>query len=83
MSCGPHAVPFAFPESGTVFSMRMSGGLSNVDSGTMVYWSYDWREYTVAYWLILALILVILAAEGIKWLLDRRKPRGSLQASIR
>ena len=82
IQCGPHAVPFAFPGSGTICSMRMAAALSDVDSGTMVYWSYAWREYTVAYWLILALILVILAVEGIKWLLNRRKSRSLVQAPI-
>jgi hypothetical protein len=77
--CGPLRVPFAQPGAGLFFGLdgRVQG--SSIP-GTSTFVSFSSDEYAVAYWFLMAIVLLEPIVEGGKWLWRQIRGRQVLES---
>jgi hypothetical protein len=72
VASGQFSIPFAFPAPGSFIGLTTK--LEDIsDPATSTRWADRWQEYTIAYWFLLLLVLLPVAAEGISRLLRKRR----------
>ena len=70
VTCENLAVPFAFPKPGTIIGFENRTAAST-DGSNQTRWCASWAEISIAYWIILVLLLLVPAEVAVRRFLKR------------